>query len=114
MPRLNPPLRFLIPPEIRLSSPAEKVVQMSRQRSNDRSILKFIGTAHDPFEIGSAARFFCCEIWVSRQCDIRDVGRDGQLRGMYYREAVINRFYFRRPLRQGALKPVLYFTTWRE
>ncbi len=68
--------------EIRLSSPAEKVVQMSHQRSNDKSILKFIGTSHDPFEIESAGQILLLrDLGVSTNAISAMLRRDGQLRG---------------------------------
>src|SRR5260221_10920476 len=68
--------------EIRLSSPAEKVVQMSRQRSNDKSILKFIGTSQDPFEIESAGQILLLrDLGVSTNAISAMLRRDGQLRG---------------------------------
>ena len=68
--------------EIRLSSPAEKVVQMSRQRSNDRSILKFIGISQEPFEIESAGQILRLrDLGVSTNAISAMLRRDGQLRG---------------------------------
>jgi hypothetical protein len=68
--------------EIRLSGPAETVVQMSRQRSNDKSILKFIGRSPDPFEIGSAGQILLLrDLGVSTNAISAMLRRDGQLRG---------------------------------
>jgi len=68
--------------ELRLSSPAEKVVQMSRQRSNDRSILKFIGTSHELFEIESAGQILLLrDLGVSTNAISAMLRHDGQLRG---------------------------------
>jgi hypothetical protein len=68
--------------EIRLSSPAEKVAQMSRKGSNDRAILKFITTSDDPFAIESAGQILRLrDLGVSTNAITAMLRRDGQLRG---------------------------------
>ena len=55
---------------------------MSRQRSNDRSILKFIGTSQDSFEIESAGQILLLrDLGVSTNAISAMLRRDGLLRG---------------------------------